>query len=519
MKKLILLTAIFLISVLAYSQSEFQVRYSNHQNSQAKQIIKLAGKKTLLCSDFNNASGYGISLLCLDSNYYVIWYKEILEQTISLNINDVIEAANGDILLAATAGISGDNVTMLLRWSSDGQLLWNKYYQDSTFMYLPRSIQELPSAELLILGKEEIDPFTFDSFLLKTDANGSVISRVTFDHTIRSTNFTKFFYQPNGNKIFYGTLANGNLESYVVSATIDSNGTLIDKNLIPDIEYANTGNHYIIDAVKNKGSNSYTVTGYHTDSVNYKSVGLFVSDSAGVYNSVYGFRVDSNLIGYTKITATSDSGFAVTGILPSPYSVCLVKFDKNYNPQFARRYAIDQIILSEGNIAPQETADHGFLIATENNIVIKTDSAGRTTCGNDTLMNVSVNFYNKGNVLAQLSMTSGTMSEYTFPLTANDLFIVADSLCLPVAIEKNFMIEDEVSPQPAVNFLNVKTANEMFDRAVLISIEGKTIPLYSSSVMLNEIKLNVESVTPGFYILILSNSGKNILNKKVLISR
>ncbi len=51
------------------------------------------------------------------------------------------------------------------------------------------------------------------------------------------------------------------------------------------------------------------------------------------------------------------------------------------------------------------------------------------------------------------------------------------------------------------------------------SLDRKIIPLYSSSVLLKEINLNVESVTLGFYILMLSNNDNNILNKKVLISR
>lgn len=519
MKKIILLPAILLISLLAYSQSEFQVRYSNHQNSQAKQIIKLAGKKTLLCSDFNNASGFGISLLCLDSNYSVLWYKEVVEQSIELTANSIKEAANGDILVAATATLSGNTTSMVQRWSSTGSLLWNKYYQGLGFTSETSDILELPSGEIFILGKERYAATVFFSFLLKVDENGMIILKNTYSNPIRYTNLTKILYDSSGYLVVYGTLSDGILDSYLISAHLDINGYSYNHNLISDIEFANTGNEFVVDGCRNKGSNTIVSTGYHTDSTNYKTVGLFRSDSVGEFSSVLGFRVDSNLLGYTKITATSDSGYAVTGILSSPYSVCLVKFDKNLNPQFARRFAIDRVNSNEINIAPLETDDHGFLIAIEDNIIIKTDSVGRTTCGNDTLMSVSTQNYNVNDLPVQIGFSGDTVGQFSFPLTSNAFTISGDSLCLPLAIQNNSLSEVVIYPLPAGQNLNVTTLNALFDRAVLIGVEGRTIPLYSSLTKVNEIKVNVNAVLPGLYVLVLSNDGKIILNKKVIISR
>lgn len=220
-----------------------------------------------------------------------------------------------------------------------------------------------------------------DGYLVKTDANGTMLWNKTFGGVDRD--YPKAVQQsPDGGYIMAGFIQNNNtLKVQVYVVKMDSSGNLTwSRHLGSSVATSNSAND--VEATSDGG---FVVSGSSRKMSNDYDGFLFKTDGSGtvIWGKHFG-GISHDLI--HSMSATSDGGFILGGYSGSfgltNYDMYLIKTDLSGNVLWSKTYGDGD---SNIGIAVKQTSDSGYILigytqssssGSRDIMVIKTDSLG-----------------------------------------------------------------------------------------------------------------------------------------------
>jgi hypothetical protein len=293
--------------------------------------------------------------------------------------------SNGDILVVGSddGDAFGSNDGLLMRISSDGDLIWKKVFGGFSNEHFHHGI-ELPGGNIVVAGStQSYGPGPRAGYVVKTDANGNLIWAKT-----------------------YGGL------------NID-----FPHGMVMTDEY-----DFVIGGVTNSfGAGQYDLY-------------LFQIDSSGTlqWTKTYGGGLDD--WGVSVIHAPSNTGYIITGYTDSfgngDRDIILVRTDREGNAVWSKTFgtggfeAVDQwanttlTVTQDGGLALTGWTD-SLSIAGEDVLLVKSDGAGRGFCDHADIVTSS-------HEMITMDITTGESSTGTysnFNMTVTNIAFVVTSHC------------------------------------------------------------------------------------------
>jgi hypothetical protein len=270
-------------------------------------------------------------------------------------------------------------VSWLVKTDANGNLVWNQTYSLSSANSAGCVVQASDGGYVLVGGVTSSDGTGVDSWLAKTDANGTMQWSKTYDESGGNEMYVLVQASDGGYAVsgYTTSFGAGNIDFWLIK--VDSSG-----NVQWNQTYGGTGNE-TVDSLIQTIDGGYALGGYSNSFGSSEDFLLVKTDSSGnvQWNQTYGgSSIDTALSGIQ----TSDGGYALVGVSNSSGSkfvkAWLVKTDSSGNIQWNQTYGG-----SGENIASSvvQTADAGYAFTGYTNSsgaggydfwLVKTDSSG-----------------------------------------------------------------------------------------------------------------------------------------------
>jgi len=410
MKKLLLISTVFLALTVAEGQTTFQKTYGGTNSNYLNSLDYTYDGGYIIAGyeDYSGNTYINTHLLKMDSNGNLIWSKKYgYTNQENLITKSIKQTTDGGFIMAGGAGYSD---TRLIKTDSNGNIQWSKRYSFSTMTTGLNSVEQTQDGGFILAGyiSPTASQMDYDACLIRTDSNGDTL-------WVRKTNMGGTYDEPfataetdDGGFMVVGTT--GNMSSHgVFLFRVNSDGSLVWMKKIA------SGDDFGQDIIKTMDG-SFAVTGYTY--VNNDGLILFKCDTLGAIS--WEKRLgQTDERGYA-IKQTADSGFIITGQRSAVTSVFLVKANKTGNPLWAYNLAPGSGYSNSKGKDVLITNDGRYLIAGEtynssgavrDGYIIKTDSSGLSVCFTATVTIITTTVTPTNSILsAQLISAGATIS-------------------------------------------------------------------------------------------------------------
>ncbi len=273
----------------------------------------------------------------------------------------MVLTSDGGIVIAGfkSPGAYLYNDVLLMKTDASGNELWSRIYNPGLNDW-GRSLKQTQDGGFIIAGMTEVNPQTFDPFLIKTDSEGIVQWQQQYDYGFGEDDRGHAVWQTSdGGYILAGQTwlmhgAFGNYDIYIVKT--DMNGNVQWKKVF----YRENEGADVALAVQQLEDGGYIIGGF-TQSSNWASY-IIRTDSLGnaIWSNIYPGAWQSECY---DIQATPDGGFIYTGTESSfttDTDVLLGKLDGNGNLLWKKIFG--SVDADQGE-SIQQLSDGGFTIA------------------------------------------------------------------------------------------------------------------------------------------------------------
>ncbi len=199
-------------------------KYEIEQDERAK-IVRKTNDGGFLVSGWTNPvfgsnhNNFDLVLLKFNSNCEILWEKLIPGH---LNIYNLIEEANGNILLITQGNGYGTNFPVIIKMNSQGNLLWKKEYPKETYSSL-KDIVITQEGEYALIGTYSISAEERFGWFVKLNSQGEIISEKSY---------------PKQNMMIGKSMVQINNQGFYVVGDLQYESTFLYKlNNIGDIEW------------------------------------------------------------------------------------------------------------------------------------------------------------------------------------------------------------------------------------------------------------------------------------------
>jgi hypothetical protein len=400
-----------------------------------KSISLTSDNGFILCGQGYDGNDRYPLIIKTDSNGVILWHQ-MLQGYLEPNAFSIIECYEGGYIL--TGEVNGHNV-LLAKLSSNGTLLWSKFFGGIFSDESGYSIIQDSDSGFVICGAT-YGCFQPAALLMKVDSVGNFIW---------AKNYT-------GINLMYATTLNKTTDGGFIFSGYDL--------------YAGNDHSFLIktDSI---GDTLWTRQFITSDPLTIKS-----------------------------IEQTHDNGYILSGSLGPqfPSKAILVKSDSTGNMLWTRAYNTN--LVSQSGIGAYETSDGGYIIGCEGSFyLIKTDSIGMS-CGSYTpiihmIPGNQISIYSQA--ITDSSNVLNPFSTFFFNATC-DTFEIDDCLTMSFQEDKNVELNISTSPNPADDFINIVSDDEIFSAEVFNSMGQKIISIKIDS---KKFQLDVASYQPGVYLI------------------
>ncbi len=273
----------------------------------------------------------------------------------------MVLSSDGGIVIAGfkSASTYGYKDVLLMKTDASGNEIWSKTY-NLGLNDLGRSVRQTSDGGYIIAGMTEVNPQTFDPFLIKTDNAGNVQWQSQYDYGFGDDDRGHGVWQTfDGGYIIAGQTwlmhgAFGNYDFYIIKT--DMNGNVQWKK----VYYRENEGGDVALAVQQLASGGYIIGGF-TQSSSWASY-LIRTDSLGntVWSNIYTGPWQSECY---DVQATPDGGFIMTGTESSfqtDTDLMLTKLDGNGNVIWEKIYGTED---AEDGRSIKQLPDGGFIVA------------------------------------------------------------------------------------------------------------------------------------------------------------
>lgn len=312
---------------------------------------------------------------CLINKYTftILFIISVLDYSIAQNVQwthtyggsdqdgaqSMVLSNDGSIIITGFKSSGNLKDVLLMKTDVSGNEIWSKTY-NLGLNDLGRSVRRTSDGGYIIGGMTEVNPQTFDPFLIKTDNAGNVQWQAQYDNGFGDDDRGHAVWQTSdGGYILAGQTwlmhgAFGNYDMYVVKT--DMNGAVQWKK----VYYRENEGGDVALAVEQLTSGGYIIGGF-TQSSNWASY-IIRTDSLGntVWSNIYTGPWQSECY---DIQATSDGGFIMTGTETSfetDADFMLAKLDAGGNLLWKKIYGTED---AEEGQSIQQLSDGGFIVA------------------------------------------------------------------------------------------------------------------------------------------------------------
>lgn len=437
---------------------------------------------------------------------------------------------SGDIVITGYKSPApfGYRDVIMMKTDGQGNEIWSKLYNLNLNDY-GRSIRNTQDGGFIIAGMTEVNPQTFDPFMIKTDAAGNIQWQRQYDYGFGADDRAHSVWQTSdGGYIAAGQTwlmhgAFGNYDIYIIKT--DANGNVQWKR----VYYRENEGADVALAIQQLSDGGYIIGGF-THSSQWASY-IIRTDSIGntVWSNVYPGSWQSECY---DILATSDGGFIFTGTESSfetDTDVLITKLDASGNLIWKKIYGT--INAEQGNSIKQLPGG-GYIIAgmssTESTsydmYVIKTNSAG------DTLWSSIIGGQGDDRAFSVVSPQPGAYyvsgCSWSFGLGYGDIYLMKITESLTGNIGNNsapqsFSLEQNYpnpfNPATTIKFSLPESGMvslNVFDASGRL-VENLVKSNFSAGT--HEVKWNGSAYSSGIYFYVLKSDGFSVTKKMILV--
>ena len=343
------------------------------------------------------------------------WIKS-LSSPDSDEFSDLIEASDGGLIAVGTT-LSFDNFmthAVIQKFNSDGSKAWCKSYTVTGKSTRAKGIQKDNEGNLYVLGIIELAGFTYDYFVMKLDANGTILQQASIG-TSNSEFALSFLRKDNGDLFIGGWGNDGTGESIQVVKLNSSLTVQWGKIISGSIKYFGYD-------IKEKSNGNLVIGGRLDDqTTSYDALILELNHSTGdvVWAKQYSANNGLPIYAYGLAVNTGDR-IGIAGIIEDINSGTLVfETDANGIVNWSKRInSVNEISSLAYGIC--STEDEGYVV-----------------CGPRTGIDSSVM------QILKVAMTGYALCFNTnYPLTVTNLTLASQNLTFTSAVS-NIVAQDD----------------------------------------------------------------------------
>jgi hypothetical protein len=464
------------------------------------------------------AGSYDIFLIKTDANGNIIWAKTY-GGTSGDEASSVQQTSDGGYIVAGWTWSfgAGYNDIFLIKTDANGNIIWAKTY-GRTYYDNAHSIQQTSDGGYIVAGNtNSFGTGDYDAFLIKTDANGSIIWTKTYGGTNHDGAFSVQQTSDGGYIVagYTNSFSAGNRDIFLIKT--DANGNIIwtktyggtSVDVAFSDQQTSDGGYIVAGGTTSFGAGSYDIF-------------LIKTDANGdiIWAKTYG---GTNFEQALSVQQTSDGGYILAGGTSSfgagVYDFFLVKTDASGNVQWAKTYGGP----SDDYASPvQQTSDGGYIVmgrtssfgaGGEDIFLIKTDANGNI--GSCSIVR------NPSLTVTEPSPTVGTpspsVSSPSFTVTSPSLTVTSPTPTVnaPCPLSDDNELGISESCQPVSGLIT------LYKGGIKVSGSGEfEVKVYNvSGVMVKSVKGKDEvklELSKGVYFVEVVSGGK-VLREKVII--
>jgi hypothetical protein len=428
--KLIILSIVFCITMNSNAQFTFIKTYNNAAPSWSLPVIKSNDGGYLLSSYWDE-----IFISKTDSFGNLLWTNEFSMQGDAV-VAQVIQTQNGGYAIAGGRDTSivppYSYNFFLLSTDSNGNLIWLKTYNEIGNEVVTGLI-ETPDSGFILTGGNNAD-----AYIVRTDKNGDTL----WTKMIPSFgNSTSTFIDSD----YHFILASESGGTEIRLIEIDSSASVL-------WSYSYQVSDGQIMSVLKTSDNNLIATGCIECGSQLTDMFILKTDSIGQLTWFKKY-FSSKREGGTAIVESSANSFTVTGYSSDSldYGTFLMRINSTGDSIWTKEYP-----LNSGGESLLMEADGGFLISAEHAAhpnfymsLIKTDSIGNTTCASRPFDITIMDSLIQGTSLSFTTTSSNIIVEAPF-VTQNSINLNETLLCSDLGIhsKQNFSQTISISPNP-----------------------------------------------------------------------
>ncbi len=292
----------------------------------------------------------------------------------------MVLTSNGGIVIAGFKSSNNLKDILIMKADASGNEIWSRTYNLGLNDW-GRSLKQTQDGGFIIAGMTEVNPQTFDPFLIKTDSTGIMQWQKQYDYGFGDDDRGHAVWQTSdGGYIIAGQTwlmhgSFGNYDMYVIKT--DMNGNVQWKKVF----YRENEGGDVALAVQQLSDSGFIIGGF-TQSSSWASY-IIRTDSLGnaIWSNIYEGSWQSECY---DIQATPDGGFILTGTETSfqtDSDLLIIKLDANGNLIWKKIYGT---VDAEQGESIQQLQDGGYIIAGMSShgaggydmYVVKTNSTG-----------------------------------------------------------------------------------------------------------------------------------------------
>jgi TolB-like protein len=329
------------------------VAYSVRQTSDSGYIV-------VGSTDFFSAGSSDVLLIKTDAKGNIQWAKTYGGK-VSEGASSVRQTTDGGYIVAGstTSFGAGERDIFLIKTDANGSIIWAKTYGGASDDWA-YSVQQTSDGGYIVAGiTNSFGKGELDIFLIKTDAKGNIQWAKTYGGT--EDEFAYSVQQTSdGGYIVAGSTRSFGEDGDILLIKTDANG---------NIQWAKTYGGERSEraySVQQTSDGGYILAGETWSfGAGWRDIFLIKTDAKGniIWAKTYGGEVDD---GASSVQQTSDGGYIVAGYTLSFgggwYDIFLIKTDAKGKIQWAKTYGkTDEIHKDIPSV--QQTSDGGYIVA------------------------------------------------------------------------------------------------------------------------------------------------------------
>ncbi|MEO5569811.1 MAG: T9SS type A sorting domain-containing protein [Bacteroidia bacterium] len=534
---------LLIFPVCLFAQNTFQKVYNYPADAQCFGAYQTSDNNYIM-TGVADVGGFKLFVSKEDCEGNSLWSKTYNTSSTIGNISErIIESANGDYVMAGSAGSFGSYNVEVVRMDKNGNSLWKKMLT-GTGDDVVNAIIQTSDFGFVLAGKtnsfgQDAGTGFYDAYLAKLDSNGNFLWGKTFGTHLNYDEAFDVLETPDQGFALTGRyITNGAFHAMLLKT--DSIGAFKYIKAYGDSNHSTNG-----FALINIPGGGFAITGSTTVLKNsfqdYPDEFLIKTDQNGdtLWTRAWhgsnsdSFENASSLLMTPNgdfVMAIATASYPTIGFVPNKHMI--LQTDGFGHIILARTYN------NGGSHYPYLTKavdGFGYLISGFSNfytpdfnpVLIRTDSNFVSGCNETDVTSMTIEqqpqlfVKTPSCVLDSGGSVTNAITENSFSFTITSLCenIIDSCTITSVAENLNNHLEIAVFPNPANNFLSIHFSEIENAELIIFNSIGKELLRKNLSIKNSESIIDIRNLASGIYFISIKNNKEILLNKKISIIR